>query len=140
MLLARSLRGLCWLCFGLSCESAEWKGWEEKHEFVEILEDDLSEATTTQEKDELTGGMFSRLNESAALRKDVEQYAVSAHGKKEVICDDSDEENPSPRTSGFPALWTFPKLYEWACSTIYFERKPWNQIHDLVCSGSTAAC
>ncbi|CAN0467373.1 unnamed protein product, partial [Ectocarpus sp. 8 AP-2014] len=65
-------------------ESAEWREWDEEHDFLGILEGDLSEATTTREKDELTFGMYTKLNESAEFRKEVEEYAASAHGKKEV--------------------------------------------------------
>lgn len=100
-------------------ESAEWGGWEEEQTFLEILMDDLSEAATTQDKDKLTFGMFSKLNASAEFRKEVERYAVSAHGKKEVVSD-VDAENPTPRVSGFEMIWSFPLLYEWACHAIFF--------------------
>lgn len=59
-------------------ESSEWASWEEEHSFVEIMKDDLSDADTTTDKDELTFGLFSKLNESAEFRKEVEEYAASA--------------------------------------------------------------
>lgn len=101
-------------------ESAEWVGWEEKHTFLEILQHDLSEAATTEEKDKLTFGVFSKLNASAEFRQEVERYALSAHEKKEVVSD-IDCDNPTPpRVSGFEVIWSFPLLYEWACHAIYF--------------------
>ncbi|CAB1102369.1 unnamed protein product [Ectocarpus sp. CCAP 1310/34] len=100
-------------------EGAEWVGWDEEHEYLEILRDDLSEAETTEEKDELTFGMFSKLNASAEFRGEVERYALSAREKKEIVVDD-DAENQAPRVSGFDMIWSFPLLYEWACHAILF--------------------
>lgn len=100
-------------------ESAEWRGWEEEHAFLAILKDDLSGASTTNEKDELTFGMFSKLNASAELRGELEMYAASAHTKKKVASD-FDAENPTPRVSSFAMIWTFPLLYKWACHAIFF--------------------
>ncbi|CAN0272879.1 unnamed protein product [Ectocarpus sp. 6 AP-2014] len=101
-------------------ESAEWREWHEEHDFVGILEGDLSEATTPREKDELTFGMYTKLNESSAFRKEVEVYAASAHEKKEVVSDDLDVDNPSPRVSAFDMIWNFPLLYEWARHAVFF--------------------
>ncbi|CAN0566639.1 unnamed protein product [Ectocarpus sp. 12 AP-2014] len=64
--------------------------------------------------------MYIKLNESAEFRKEVEEYAASAHEKKEVESDDLDVENPSPRVSAFVMLWSFPLLYEWACHAVFF--------------------
>ena len=93
---------------------------EEANNFFEILVGDLSEATTATEKDELTFGVFSKLNEDAAFRKEVEDYAASAHEKIEVPSANTDVENPAPRESGFQMIWHFPLLYEWACHAIFF--------------------
>ncbi|CAN0029914.1 unnamed protein product [Ectocarpus sp. 4 AP-2014] len=101
-------------------ESAEWVGWEEEYQFLEILRDDLSAATTDEEKDELTFGVFSKLNESAEFRQEVEKYAASAHEKKEVVSDVDDVENPTPRVSGFDLTWCSPLLYKWAWHAIFF--------------------
>lgn len=101
-------------------ENTEWQGWEEENDFLEILNEDLEEATTSRRKDELTLGLYSKLSESPEFLKEVEQYAASAHEKKEVVSDDGDAENPAPRESAFRLIWTFPLLFEWACTTIYF--------------------
>lgn len=101
-------------------ESAEWRAWGEENNFLEILVEDLSDADTDEEKDKLTLGVFSKLDGCADLRQEVEKYAASAHGKKEVASDGVDAENPAPRVSGFDMLWHFPLLYEWACHAIFF--------------------
>ncbi|CBJ32404.1 hypothetical protein Esi_0336_0026 [Ectocarpus siliculosus] len=100
-------------------ESAEWREWQEEHDILGILEGDLSEATTPGEKDKLTFGMYTELNESAEFRKEVEVYAASAHEKKEVVSDDLDVDNPPPRVSAFGMIWNFPLLYEWARHAIF---------------------
>ena len=65
--------------------------------FFEILLGDLSEATTATEKDKLTFGVFSKLSEDAAFRKEVEDYAASAHEKIEVPSADTDVEPSTAR-------------------------------------------
>lgn len=99
--------------------SKEWAGREEHHDFREIFEKDLSEATTTAEKDKLTLGMYSKVDKGGAFRDQLDMYASSAF-EKAVIGDDGDQENPSSGTSSFPQIWEFPLLYEWACHLICF--------------------
>ncbi|CAN0406584.1 unnamed protein product [Pylaiella littoralis] len=101
-------------------QNVEWVRWDKEHDFREILANDLATAPTQREKDELTLGMFSKLNNETEFRQEVKRYAASARGKAEVVNDDNDKDNPSPRASSFPLLWTFPLLYEWSCHLFFF--------------------
>lgn len=95
-----------------------WGAWEEPCGFREILKSDLAAASTAEKKDELTLGLFSKVCGNEPFRLELLSYAVSARGKAE-IGNDADETNPSG-VSSFPAIWTFPLLYEWACHLIFF--------------------
>ncbi|CAM9260994.1 unnamed protein product [Ectocarpus sp. 6 AP-2014] len=50
-------------------ETEEWAGWEEPHHFREVLENDLAEACTTRQKDELTRGLYSKVEGDGLLGK-----------------------------------------------------------------------
>lgn len=96
----------------------EWAGWEEPHGLGEILKKDLADVTTTAQKDELTLDLYTKIENDAAFRDELEQYAASARGKAE-IGDDGEVENP-PFKSNFSPIWNFPLVYKWACDSIFF--------------------
>lgn len=87
----------------------------------DVLVEDLLEAATAKEKDRLTLGLFSKVSSENEFRAELEEYAESAFGEREIAdCGDFDEENPAPSTSSFRQIWEFPLVYEWACHLIYF--------------------
>eukprot|EP00752_Nemacystus_decipiens_P006816 g6119.t1 len=96
-----------------------WVGWEEAHGFLEILQNDLRNATTAAQKDELTLGLYSKVVENDAFRLELEEYAASAQGKAEIGSDEI-EDNPSCGTSSFKQIYEFKLLYEWGCHKIFF--------------------
>lgn len=53
------------------------------------------------------------------LRAELEEYAESTFGEREILDCDDDEENPAPSVSNFRQIWEFPLLYQWACYLIY---------------------
>ncbi|CAM9162979.1 unnamed protein product, partial [Laminaria digitata] len=57
-----------------------------------ILEKDLEGATTTEQRDKLTLGMFSRMNDDKEFRAEVARYAASACGERELVPQDSMDE------------------------------------------------
>ena len=53
-----------------------------------------AEATTTEKKDRITLGLYSKVNQDESFRAELEQYAESAFGESE-IADEGDEDNPA---------------------------------------------
>lgn len=88
----------------------EMAGLEEPHGFGEILKKDFADVTTTAQKDELYLDLYTKIENDAAFRDELEQYAASARGQAE-IGDEAEVENPSFKWN-FSPIWNFPLVYK----------------------------
>lgn len=78
---------------------------ELEKKFRDVLAEDLLQAVTAKQKDRLTLDLFSKVNEEASFRTELEEYADSAFGESDIsLCGDEVEENPAPSVSSFRHL------------------------------------
>ncbi|CAN0497602.1 unnamed protein product [Ectocarpus sp. 12 AP-2014] len=87
---------------------------EREREYRTQLVKDLGGTTEARRKDELTFGLFSCFDRDLSVRSELEQYANSGWGDKEI-----DESAPKV-TSALARLFDFPLLYQLVCHRFYF--------------------
>ncbi|CBJ28869.1 expressed unknown protein [Ectocarpus siliculosus] len=87
---------------------------EREREYRTQLVKDLGGTTDARRKDELTFGLFSRIDSDRSVRNELEQYANSGWGDKEV------DQGAPKGTSALARLFDFPLLYKLVCHRFYF--------------------
>ncbi|CAB1100448.1 unnamed protein product [Ectocarpus sp. CCAP 1310/34] len=87
---------------------------ERERQYRTQLAKDLGGTTEARRKDELTLGLFSCIDGDLSVRSELEQYANSGWGDKEI------DESAPKGTSALARLFDLPLLYRLVCHRFYF--------------------